>query len=86
VDGNGWLALIGSVVFAVVLRVSNMLVAWLSRALGVDPPDPIPNPVDVAASNPNRSTAPKRGATVTPEEPDPVEPDEPTDPTPEEPA
>lgn len=47
-DTNALVALIGSVVLGLVIRLSNVVVQWLSRVLGVDPPDPIPTPSDAA--------------------------------------
>jgi hypothetical protein len=41
---EAFVAVIGSVVLAVLVRVSNMVCAWLSRVLGVQPPDPIVPP------------------------------------------
>lgn len=38
---EAFVALVGSVVLAVLVRVSNMVCVWLSRVLGVTPPDPI---------------------------------------------
>lgn len=34
-------ALIGACLLAFIVRVFNVVVEWLSRVLGVDPPDPI---------------------------------------------
>lgn len=39
--GDEWLAIIGGILAALVLRVSNMLIQFLSRVLGVKEPDPI---------------------------------------------
>lgn len=41
-DADTVIAILGSAVVTTVLRLSNVLVAWLSRVLGVDPPAPIP--------------------------------------------
>lgn len=40
-DADTVIALLGSAVIATVLRLSNVLVSWLSRVLRVDPPPPI---------------------------------------------
>lgn len=45
-NADAWIALLGSVVVGVAIRVSNVVVAWLSRVLGVEPPEPIPTPTD----------------------------------------
>lgn len=36
------IAVAGAILMGVLIRVSNMVIAWLSRVLGVQPPDPIP--------------------------------------------
>lgn len=36
------LAIIGGILTAFVLRVANMIVAWLARILHVESPEPIP--------------------------------------------
>lgn len=37
-----WIALIGGIVAALVVRLSNMVIQWVAKVLGVNPPDPIP--------------------------------------------
>lgn len=60
-DGNAIVALIGGAVVAFIIRVFNVVVAWLSRVLGVVPPDPIPTeaaerpPQDTTGANPGTS-------------------------------
>lgn len=54
-----WIALVGAILAGFVLRVSNMVIQWLARILGVNPPEPIPtNPdasIDRAGPTPVRS-------------------------------
>lgn len=45
-NAEAWFAVGGSVVIGLAIRVSNMVVQWLARVLGVDPPEPIPTPDD----------------------------------------
>jgi hypothetical protein len=47
VNGDAWLALVGSVLIGLVVRMSNMVVEWLARALQVETPKPIPTTQDV---------------------------------------
>lgn len=56
-DPNALIAIIGSVVIGLVVRLSNVVVTWLSRVLGVDPPDPIPTPQDATPARPAKTTA-----------------------------
>lgn len=43
-NADAWIAVIGSVVIGLVVRLSNVLVEGLSRIMGVKPPEPIPTP------------------------------------------
>lgn len=45
-DTDQIVAIIGGLVVAFVIRVFNVVVEWLSRVLGVAPPDPIPTAHD----------------------------------------
>jgi hypothetical protein len=40
-DANAIIALLSAAILAFVVRVFNMVGAWLSKVLGVDPPEPI---------------------------------------------
>lgn len=63
-DTNAIVALIGGAVVAFIIRVFNVVVSWLSRVLGVAPPDPIPTETadrplgDDTGANPGTSDAP----------------------------
>lgn len=60
-DGNAILALVGGVVVAFIIRVFNVVVEWLSKVLGVKPPDPIPaldHPGQTVQESPTGSTPP----------------------------
>lgn len=41
-DSDQIIAIIGGLLVAFIVRVFNIVVEWLSRVLGVDPPEPIP--------------------------------------------
>lgn len=41
-DTNAVVAIIGGALVAFIIRVFNVVVEWLSKLLGVDPPAPIP--------------------------------------------
>lgn len=49
-DTNQWVALLGGVIVALVIRLSNMLIQFLSRILNVNPPEPIPSITDMHSS------------------------------------
>jgi hypothetical protein len=40
-DANAVFALLGAAILAFAVRVFNMVAQWLSKVLGVDPPEPI---------------------------------------------
>lgn len=44
-------ALIGACLLAFIVRVFNVVVEWLSRVLGVEPPEPIPTAHDVVTNS-----------------------------------
>jgi len=44
VDANAVLAVLGGVIIAAVVRLANVVGAWLAKVLGVTPPDPIVAP------------------------------------------
>lgn len=46
-DEGAWIAIIGSIIIGLVVRLSNMLVAWLARLMGVEPPEPIPTAAEI---------------------------------------
>ena len=62
VDAGPIIAIVGSVLLAFLVRVSNMLTQWLARVLGVKPPDPIVPPdngtTPLAAAPPSSTTPP----------------------------
>jgi len=60
VNTEALVAVIGSVVLAVLVRVSNMVCSWLARVLGVAPPDPIVPPGSAARSTPRPPDEPPR--------------------------
>jgi hypothetical protein len=45
-DTNAIVAIIGGAVVAFIIRVFNVVVEWLARVLGVEPPAPIPTDAD----------------------------------------
>lgn len=65
-DSNAIIALVGAVVIAFIVRVFNVVVEWLARILGVDPPDPIPQSMNEVAKH---EVTPAKG--VPPVEPPP---------------
>lgn len=57
-DSDQIIALVGAVILAVIVRVSNMVLKWLSRVLGVDEPDPIGSNVHVGIDQGGTSPLP----------------------------
>lgn len=49
-DDAGIVAILGGCTVAFVVRVFNIVVKWLAKALDVDPPEPIPAPGSVESS------------------------------------
>jgi len=56
------IAIVGSTLIALLVRVSNMVCEWLAKLLGVKPPDPIVPPgkddTPLAAAPPSSTTPP----------------------------
>lgn len=51
-DANAVIALIGAALLAFVVRAFNVVLQWLARVLGVEPPEPIPTRADDATPPP----------------------------------
>lgn len=53
-----WVALVGAILAGLVLRLSNMVIQWVAKVLGVNPPEPIPTNPDATIDRPGPSAVP----------------------------
>lgn len=53
-----WIAIIGGILAGLVLRLSNMVIQWVAKVLGVNPPEPIPVDGQAVTDPPSAPTHP----------------------------